>query len=62
MNKVIVTLKNGIILNTNTEYCWGYEEKINDTRTPFIQIENLLINKNEISTIEIVKQDEEEEK
>ena len=61
MKQAIITLKYGRIFKYESQYMWGYEEKLNDSRTPFIEIGNYIFRKDEISTIEILELNEEEE-
>lgn len=59
MYTIIITLKNGTVLEAKQEYSWGYEEKMNDTRTDYIQIGDFTISKKDILTIENIKIEEE---
>lgn len=60
MKKAIITLRDGRVFEYENQYIWGYEEKLNDSRTPFIEIGNYLFRKDEISTIEILELNKEE--
>lgn len=61
MKKAIVTLKDGRVFEYQSQYIWGYKDEMNDNRTPFIEIGNYILRKDEISTIEIVELPNKEE-
>lgn len=60
MKQAIITLKDGRIFYYENDYIWSYKDELNDNRTPFIEIGNYTFRKDDISTIEIVKEEKKE--
>lgn len=48
---VTVTLKDGTKTKIQEDYDWSYEDKVNDTRKQFIEIQKSLFNKEYIVSI-----------
>ena len=62
MKRAIIILKDGKMLDYTNEYIWDYIQELNDNRTPFINIGNYSIRKDEISVIKIIDLKEDETK
>lgn len=53
MKLAIITLKNDDVFRYKNEYIWSYRDELNNITTPFIEIGNYTIRKDEIRSIEI---------
>lgn len=62
MKKIIVKLTDGTIYEYQSEFFWGYEDKLNDLRTEFITIGNLIVKKENVISIETIDLDKVENK
>ena len=60
MKRAVITLKNGDIFSYKSEYIWSYKDELNNITTPFIEIGNYIIRKDEIRSIEIYDDVDEE--
>lgn len=60
MKRAIITLKNDNVFMYENEYIWSYRDELNNITTPFIEIGNYLIRKDEIRSIEIYDDVDEE--
>lgn len=61
MKKAIITLRDGTKFEYESQYIWGYKDELNNITTPFIEIGQYTIRKDEILTIEIVDLGEKED-
>ena len=55
MKRAIVKLNDGTIYQYDSQYIWGYENEINDNRTEFIKIGDLIVKKSSVISIQIVE-------
>lgn len=53
MKRAIVKLNDGTIYQYDSQYIWGYENEINDNRTEFIKIGDLIVKKSSVISIQI---------
>jgi hypothetical protein len=60
MKRAIITLKNDNVFLYKSKYIWDYKDELNNITTPFIQIGNYTIRKDEIRSIEIYDDVDEE--
>lgn len=60
MKRAIITLKNDNVFLYKSEYIWSYKDELNNITTPFIEIGNYIIRKDEIRSIEIYDDVDEE--
>lgn len=60
MKRAIITLKNDNVFLHKSEYIWSYKDELNNITTPFIEIGNYIIRKDEIRSIEIYDDVDEE--
>lgn len=60
MKRAIITLKNDNVFLHKSEYMWSYKDELNNITTPFIEIGNYIIRKDEIRSIEIYDDVDEE--
>ena len=60
MKKATVKLLDGTIYTYESQYIWGYKDELNDNRTEFFEIGNLITKKSNILSIEIIDLDKEE--
>lgn len=64
MYRVKIDLSNRKSLDFTAKYVWDLDVKLNDTRTPFVEIEGYIIKKDDIVLVqrEELKEDKEEKK
>ena len=53
MKRATVKLNDGTIYQYDSQYIWEYENEINDNRTEFIKIGDLIVKKSSVISIQI---------